>query len=56
MTRLPEIPAQKLSILKTQKRGLESTLYHYHPSPKDIPASLKVYRHSFSLSLFFPHV
>lgn len=41
MTRLPEIPAQKLSILKT-----EQGLGVHHP---DISASLKLYRHSLSL-------
>lgn len=46
MSRLPEIPAQKLSILKTQNRGLE-----FIPPrlPQDTPASLKVCRHFFSL-------
>lgn len=46
MTGLPEIPAQKLSILKTQTRGLESI----PPPARDVPASPKVCRHSLSLA------
>lgn len=54
MTGLPEIPAQKLSILKTQTRGLESI----PPPARDVPARPplgdvpvpKVCRHSLSLA------